>query len=540
MNRKKVYVIVGLMSVALTGLVSFQGYWINETVQANQQRFTQNVHEALNTVVNQLEQQEAYQLAYQTFGQQVLQLDTNGAYLGQQSPGRRTTGRQPMRNRSVSRFSSQFQVIQQGQRQSFVYSYNQTNGQAEADRSVGVAPTDSPAVLTVRPPSFSNHPVLVYQEQMRKLEQRTNMFEEALQQLISGSRPVHSRVSNQQLDTLLRIALSDRGIHTPYQYAVVDAKVDTVLMASTPQFAEFLPGDAQVALFPNDFVPSQAFLNIEFPQQSWYLLKKIWLTLLSSLLFTAIVVYCFYYAISTIFRQKKLSDMKNDFINNMTHELKTPISTVSLAVEALQDEHMARNPNILQRYLGIIKEENMRLGSQVERVLQIASLDKKDYTLKKEQVDVHQLIQKVEKNATPSIKKRDGSLRTDLQADRPTVYADPHHLSNVLNNLIDNANKYSPKAPQITLLTKSTRNGLVIEIQDRGMGMSREVQSRVFDKFYRAPTGNRHDVKGFGLGLSYVQSIVEAHGGQVSVQSKLGEGSAFTVYLPYEYEGTTS
>jgi len=517
------------MSVALTGLVSFQGYWINETVQANQQRFTQNVYEALNTVVHQLEQQEAYGLAYQTFGQQILQLDTNEVPAGYHPTGRR----------SMSTFSSQFRVFQRGQSQSFVYSYNQTNGRAEADVSVGVAPADSPSVLMVRPPDLSQHPVLVYQEKMRKLKQRTNMFEEAIQQLISGTRPVHSRVSNQQLDTLLQIALGNRGIHTPYQYAVVDAREDSVLMASTPQFAEFLPGDAQVALFPNDFVPSRAFLNIEFPQQSWYLLKQIWLTLLSSLLFTGIVVYCFYYAINTIFRQKKLSDMKTDFINNMTHELKTPISTVSLAVEALQDEQMAQNPNILQRYLGIIKEENTRLGSQVERVLQIASLDKKDYTLKREEVDVHALIRKVEKNATPSISKRDGVLGTDLQADCPTVCADPHHLSNVLTNLIDNANKYSPDAPQVTLRTRSTRNGLVVEVDDRGMGMSREVQSKVFDKFYRAPTGNLHDVKGFGLGLSYVQSIVEAHGGQVSVQSKLGEGSTFTVYLPYDYEGTT-
>lgn len=531
--------IVVLMSVALTGLVSFQGYWINETVQANQQRFTQNVYEALNTVVHQLEQQEAYGLAYQTFGQQVLQLDTNDAYpTDRRATGYPSTGR-PTDRRQMSTFSSQFRVIQRGQSQSFVYSYNQTNGRAQADVSVGVAPADSPAVLTVRPPDLSKHPALVYQEQMRKLEQRTNMFEEAIQQLISGTRPVHSRVSNQQLDTLLQIALGNRGIHTPYQYAVVDARQDSVLMASTPQFAEFLPGDAQVALFPNDFVPSQAFLNIEFPQQSWYLLKQIWLTLISSLLFTGIVVYCFYYAINTIFRQKKLSDMKNDFINNMTHELKTPISTVSLAVEALQDEQMAQNPNILQRYLGIIKEENTRLGSQVERVLQIASLDKKDYTLKKEEVDVHELIRKVEKNATPSISKREGTLSTELQADRFTVCADPHHLSNVLTNLIDNANKYSPEAPQVTLRTKSARNGLVVEVQDQGMGMSREVQSKVFDKFYRAPTGNLHDVKGFGLGLSYVQSIVEAHSGQVSVQSKLGEGSTFTVYLPYEYEGTT-
>ncbi|MEQ9441229.1 MAG: HAMP domain-containing sensor histidine kinase [Cyclobacteriaceae bacterium] len=549
MNRRKIYGIVVLMSIALTGLVSFQGYWISQTVQANQQRFEQNVYEALNSVVTQLERQEAYGLAYQTLDQRILQLDANGQY--------------PVTSTS----SSQLRIIQRGQGQSYVYTYNQVSGQRsdgrqsggrpaggqrsqtsgaqpsasrpEVDVSVGVSPTDSPAMLTIHPPLPDQNPTFSYRERIRKMEQRTNMFEDAIQQLITGSRPVHTRVSNQQIDTLLRVALGDRGINTPYDYAVVDARVDSILMASTPNLSGLSPADAQVALFPNDFVPSSAFLNIKFPQHHWYLLKKIWTTLLSSLLFTGIVVYCFVYAISTIFRQKKLSDMKNDFINNMTHELKTPISTVSLAVEALQDEQMLQSPTILQRYLNIIREENARLGSQVERVLQIASLDKKDFTLKKEEVDVHQLIQNIEKNTAPSISKRKGVLTTMLEAARPMISADPHHLSNVLTNLIDNANKYSPEAPQITLLTKNTRTGLIIEVKDQGVGMTREVQSKVFDKFYRAPTGNRHDVKGFGLGLSYVRSIVEAHGGQVSVQSKLGEGSTFTVYLPYEHEGIT-
>jgi two-component system phosphate regulon sensor histidine kinase PhoR len=550
MNRRKIYGIVVLMSVALTGLVGFQGYWISQTVRANQQRFEQHVYEALNSVVHQLERQEAYGLAYQTLDQRVLQLDTNGMY--------------PI----SSTYSSQFRIIQRSQSQSFVYTYNQRDaaqrsaaqrsaapvdgrgsdgrrpdaeqpGSPELDVSVGVAPTDSPAILTVRPPVPDNHPMLVYRERIRKMEQRTDMFEDAIQQLITGSRPVHTRVSNQQIDTLLRVALGDRGIHTPYDYAVVDARADSILMASTPHLSGLSPADAQVALFPNDFVPTRTFLNIKFPQQHWYLLKKIWTTLLSSLLFTGIVIYCFVYAINTIFRQKKLSDMKNDFINNMTHELKTPISTVSLAVEALQDEQMAQNPTILQRYLNIIKEENTRLGSQVERVLQIASLDKKDFTLKKEEVDVHQLINKIEKNTLPSINKREGTLTIELRAERSTLCADPHHLSNLLTNLIDNANKYSPETPHITLRTKNTRTGLIVEVADQGMGMNREVQSKVFDKFYRAPTGNLHDVKGFGLGLSYVRSIVEAHGGQVSVQSKLGEGSTFTVYLPYEHEGIT-
>ena len=508
MNQRRIYTLIALMSVALVGLVVFQVYWIREMVEANRQRFQQNVYEALNTVVHQLEQKEALLFAYQSVGPNAAPVDTSQWY-----PSRTVRSRQ---RQSVT-FDERGRPVRQ---------------RVEFEMSVGLSPGSAP-VIVMKPEMPSGSSERDRQEQMRKLKQKASMFEQALQQLVNGNRPLTARFNPKQLRSLLNEALANRGITLPYQYAVVDVKQDSVLMASTANFFQKYDSGAEVALFPNDFMPSSTFLTLEFPQQNWYLLKQIWMTLLSSVLFTGIVMFCFGYAITTILRQKKLSDMKTDFINNMTHELKTPISTVALAVEALQDEQIAQQPNFLRRYLGIIREENARLGSQVEKVLQIASLDKKDYQLKKESVDVHALVGKVADHLSPAIEKRDGTLTLELNATQPTIEADPHHLSNIITNLIDNANKYSPERPTVTVRTQNEAHGIVISVADRGLGMRKEAVARIFDKFYRVPTGNRHDVKGFGLGLSYVKSMVEAHGGHVSVDSRLGQGSTFRVYLPH-------
>ncbi len=508
MNKKKLYSLIALMGVALLGLVLFQGYWIRETVSANRQQFEQNVYEALNTVVHQLERKEALLFAHQSFGPNTILLDT--AQLYPSGAVRRS------RRQSIT-FDPRGRAVRQ---------------RVEFQMSVS-RPPGSPPVITMQPNLPSGGSGHTTREQIQKLEQKASMFEQALRRLMNGDRPLTARINPQQLRSLLDEALADRGITLPYQYAVVDAQHDSVLMSSTTHFLDKYDSEAEVALFPNDFMPSYTFLTLEFPQQSWYLLRQIWLTLLSSVVFTGIIVFCFGYAINTILRQKKLSDMKTDFINNMTHELKTPISTVALAVEALQDEQIAREPSFLQRYLGIIREENARLGSQVEKVLQIASLDRKDYQLKRTEVDVHELIRKVADHLSPAIEKRDGSLTLDLATTPSVINADPHHIANVITNLIDNANKYSPERPTVTVRTQSQAQGIVIKVADQGLGMRKETLSDIFDKFYRAPTGNRHDVKGFGLGLSYVKSMVEAHGGQVSASSKPGQGSTFRVYLPY-------
>jgi two-component system phosphate regulon sensor histidine kinase PhoR len=255
--------------------------------------------------------------------------------------------------------------------------------------------------------------------------------------------------------------------------------------------------------------------------------------LLSSAILLLIMIGCFYIAMMTILKQKKLAEIKNDFINNMTHEFKTPISTISLATQLIQEDTSVVDNGTIQRYLGIIKDENVRLGQQVERVLQTAQMEREEIVLKKKNVDVHALIEQVIEMNHPMLMAKNGTIQTAFTTESANIVIDEVHMSNVMNNLIDNAVKYSADAPEIHIATSVDESGLHIQVSDQGIGMQKEVLSQVFEPFYRVPTGNVHNVKGFGLGLSYVKKIVEAHGGSVHVKSQLGKGSTFEITIPY-------
>ncbi len=216
----------------------------------------------------------------------------------------------------------------------------------------------------------------------------------------------------------------------------------------------------------------------------------------------------------------------------MTHEFKTPIATIAVSTEVLKDPGIVHQPERLKNYAGIIEKENVRLKQQVERVLQMARLDKEDIGLKKEEVDVHEVIQDSIRHYTMALQERNGTINTELTATKYVINADKFHLTSVFNNLIDNAIKYCKKIPDVTIRTRDHQGGIIVEVVDNGIGIGPENQKRVFQKFYRVPTGNVHDVKGFGLGLSYAKTIVEAHGGEISLQSELGRGCSFQIYFP--------
>jgi two-component system phosphate regulon sensor histidine kinase PhoR len=243
-------------------------------------------------------------------------------------------------------------------------------------------------------------------------------------------------------------------------------------------------------------------------------------------------MFSFWYTIQVIFRQKQLSEIKNDFINNMTHEFKTPIATISLAADSIGSPVVMGNPDKIRRFIDIIRQENRRMNSQVERVLQMALIDKKDFELKITEVNVHDLVLQAVDNFSLQVEKREGIIRTELLADKPVIEADATHLTSVIHNLLDNANKYSPEKPDITVSTRNVPIGIEITVTDHGMGISKEARKHIFDKFYRVHTGNIHDVKGFGLGLSYVKAIMVAHKGLVDVKSEPGKGSSFSLTLP--------
>ena len=241
---------------------------------------------------------------------------------------------------------------------------------------------------------------------------------------------------------------------------------------------------------------------------------------------------CFAYTIYVIFRQKQISVIKNDFINNMTHEFKTPIATISLATDSIGSPKVINEESKIRRFLNIIKQENKRMLSQVEKVLQMAQIDRKELNLKKVSIDLHEVIEKVVGNASLKVESREGQIMTDLQAENHLIEGDATHITNVVANLIDNAEKYSEEKPVIKVSSRDKKGGVVFTVEDNGIGMSKDSVKHIFEKFYRIPTGNVHNVKGFGLGLSYVKAIIEAHQGNISVKSELGKGSRFSVFLP--------
>ncbi len=526
MSKGTIRLITILMGISMIGLVSFQLYWINSALKINEERFNQDVHQALNKVASKLEQQEAlftisnsFETTFDLSELDSLSFDT--LTLVDRIPKIKLSNDQDSALEDHSRL--QVSVEQEG----FKLDFEQDN--TLKARSLGEN-DDQKLALEIKKIQQKADSI----KEKNKLRSKSEMVTIILDELLTGKRKMENRFQPEQLDSLLRMEFLNQGINLSYQYGVLDQAEDTLIYINTDeQDPSLLLSDLRVTLFPNDIIGNTNFLLVHFPNQQEYLIGKIWLPLFLAAILILIVIACFAYAIITILRQKKLSTIKNDFINNMTHEFKTPISTISLATEALQDRSMTKNQGLVDRYLKIIDVENHRLSRQVEKVLQIASLEKEDFKLKIEEVDVHKAIEKVLENITLQVEKKGGNITTDFKATSQIIPADEHHLTNIFYNLLDNANKYTDKPPMINITTDDAPGkGIWIRIIDNGIGMTKEVINKIFDKFYRKPTGNLHDVKGFGLGLAYVKALIEAHGGDIHVKSSAGKGSVFEIFLP--------
>lgn len=375
--------------------------------------------------------------------------------------------------------------------------------------------------------------VLTVQNVARKVDQVTDVTARWIAELALGRRSIKDRINKDSLEKLINAVVKNHGIDIPYTYEVVQAKTGKVEYANNSTNDAKAITVCSATLFPNDIMPSEYELRLRFHDSATSVLGKIWAQLLASGIFLSIVVTTFGFTVVTMNKQKKLSDMKTEFINNMTHEFQTPISTISLASEALRDPDISSDEERRHRFANIIHVENKRLGKHVELLLQAAQLENGNYSLCAENVDMHSVILNEVSNTAMQVEKRGGQVHCRLRAVNSTIIGDSTHLSNIVRNLLDNANKYSPDAPEITIMTHCDDKYLTIAVNDKGRGLSREQTAMVFERFYRVPTGNRHDVKGFGLGLSYVKTMVEAHGGCISVQSEVNKGSTFTITLPF-------
>lgn len=372
------------------------------------------------------------------------------------------------------------------------------------------------------------------QEKFQKTKDKVTLIKDVFADFMRGERNIYERLNQTMLDTLLRKELIARGITIPFEYGVKNNEKMLFSSYAVNYNPTLLEKAYNVRLFPNDAEPQNQFLYVYFTDKDDFILTNMWSVFGSSFLLILMIGGIFYTSMNTIMRQKKLSVIKNDFINNMTHEFKTPISTISLAVQVLKDKSVVKDELKSDRYLGIIQNENHRLGTQVEKVLQMAQLDKGDVQLNFTSVSIHEIIEQVLNNIAVQIEQKDGVVYLEMDAENDIIQADEVHLTNIIYNLLDNANKYSPKQPHISIATQNTPEGLSLKISDQGMGMSKEQLNKIFDQFYRIPTGNVHDVKGFGLGLSYVKKMVDWHHGSIHVSSKINEGTTFEIILPNE------
>jgi two-component system phosphate regulon sensor histidine kinase PhoR len=337
------------------------------------------------------------------------------------------------------------------------------------------------------------------------------------------------------LESLLRQEFKRRSIDDDFEYGIYDCFTDRIVygnyvslrdsaVADTAQHSELLKLDKDGHYF-----------GVYFPRRN----SSLWepqgagsITWIYPAIVTLIVLSFFGYSVWVIARQKRLAEMKNDFIGNMTHELKTPISTIGLSSQVLADPEIVKDPERLRSYAGIIRAENERLRTQVERVLQLSTMDRGELQLKREPVDMHKVMEAVAGSFALQFQERSGELVVEPRAAQAVVTGDPVHLANAVFNLVDNAMKYSPERPHVVVRSSNDRGKLRIDVQDNGIGIRREDMKHIFERFYRVHTGNVHNVKGFGLGLHYVQSIAHAHDGRVSAVSEPGKGSTFTLELP--------
>ena len=346
-----------------------------------------------------------------------------------------------------------------------------------------------------------------------------------------------NRIDLSVLDKIVKEEFEAHGLPEDNGYAVFTGKYEPVLIPVEyrDQEEQLKNIEHRERLFRYDLVGPEFHLHVLFPGENQLLLRSMLPMIVISVVFIIIIVVAFFHTMRTIFRQKRINDIRNDLVNNLTHELKTPISTISLACEALTDPSIPQDDQQARKFVTMIRDENKRLGSLVENVLQSAVLDSGAMLLKRVELDLHAVIRDVVKSSSIQVSRRNGRVELDLQAEIHHLHGDRTHLTNSLYNLIDNAIKYSVREPRILIATRSTDEGIQISVTDNGIGIPRSELSKIFDKLYRVPTGDVHNTKGFGLGLSYVKSVIQRHGGRVEVESEPGKGSTFRIFIPFEH-----
>jgi two-component system phosphate regulon sensor histidine kinase PhoR len=519
MNKQVVRTITLLAFAALTGLIFIQVYWIKNVLILAEQQFNQNVNEALSKVVVKVEKHQAAAKITKKFKFRKQGIST---FLPTDSA---TSVKE---NYFSNKKKANIKILEEYHSDSNGVVVHKTHRKNYSSDS---ASSEINLRSEIDVPSYI-HDFDIDGLSRKLVTEREDMVNDIFDELISINvyNNYSHRIDTALIDSLLKTELAQKGITTSFIFGVSDAYSNKNSEGENSFLANSL---YKVNLSPDNVFIKPQYLSIYFPYQQRFLFQSILVILITAVLFILIMAFLFYYTISTIIKQKKLSEIKNDFISNMTHEFKTPISTISLACEVLNDKSVEKSPERTHGFIKMIDDENKRLSMLVENILQTAILDKGEFKLKIQPIDIHLIIEQVIANTTLQVENKQGEIITSLVAQESIIGADRLHITNIIFNLVDNALKYTTEKPTIKISTNNGNNGIFIHVQDNGIGISKENQKRIFETMYRVPTGNIHNVKGFGLGLSYVKAIAEKHGGTITVESALNKGSTFTLYFPF-------
>ena len=513
MRKSTIWLLAVVMAFAFAGLLFLQVKYVSIILKKSSEQFNETVKRSLHQVSKNLELDET-----QRYLEEDLKRDESYYLQNNQDPQEIA---QTITQQKLQIKDANGNILQIDQLHSFSQKFEPLSSLDKKQTSNNIISTSQDLQKTL----------------MRRLKYQNALMQEVLVNILNTAnlKPIQERVDFKKLNNYLKSEFINNGLNLPFIFFVINKDGKTVYQSGEIKKEPIASDIITYVMFPNDPPSKLNYLKVYFPTKGDYISSSVTF-IVPSVLFSLILLVTFIFTIYIVFRQKRLSEMKNDFINNMTHELKTPVSTISLAAQMLKDSDITKSPDVFKHISGVINDETKRLGFLVEKVLQMSLFERQKAAFKLKEVDANDLVISVANTFVLKVEKYDGSLDIDLQATDSSIYVDEMHITNVLFNLMDNAVKYRRPEVPLTLMVRTwnDNNGkLLISVEDNGIGIKKEYLKKVFDRFFRVPTGNVHDVKGFGLGLAYVRKIIEDHKGTIRAEMGPGNvGTKFIITLP--------
>ena len=523
MNKLFFRLLIVLMSLSLIGIILVQVYWFDKSFENNEEQFKYHVKQVLGNVANKLQKNEQYSYyeMYNRLKDSIGKIPQKSDFLefGYYQRDSRT-------NETII-YSNSINSEDYGISASFfdkkLDSLKLKNYTAKRKTEIYNDDIDKSSLKQKITPDIKI-------EKSGRLDLLDNAQYEIVYKDIAAVKPIQERVTNEMIQKLLFEELNEYGVKTPFEFNVYSNGLATKIKSEHFRYEK--KSTYSIPIFIDNDGNNKYQLLLTFPQKKKFLFSELIGICILSIIFTLIIIIAYASALNQLIKQRQISLIKTDFINNMTHEFKTPIATINLALDAIKNPKIIDDKEKVLRYLQMIKDENKRMHAQVENVLRISKLEKKELDINKESANIHDIIEDAIEHVNLIVDDRNGTITTHFDANRTSVLLNDVHFTNVIVNILDNAIKYSPEKPVIDIYTENVKDFVIVKIKDQGSGMSKVAQKRIFEKFYREHTGDLHNVKGHGLGLAYVKRIIEDHNSQIFVESEKGKGSTFIIKVP--------